>query len=192
MLLADAVISACIRRQDMETVTPFETENPSEDNHTAAVTGQQLRDAMGSFLTGVTIVTARSENGAPYGLTVNSFNSVSLDPPLVLWSLDLKNSRTDLFRTAKGFTVNIMAASSETLIRKFASADADRFNNTNWHWGISGQPVLDEALASLECRLWAEYPGGDHAIFVGEVIDIRHGQGIPAAYFNGRLSAFPD
>ena len=124
-------------------------------------------------------------------MTVNSFNSVSLDPPLVLWSLDLKNNRTDLFRTAKGFTVNIMPASSEPLIRKFAAADADRFTNTKWHWGVSQQPVLDEALASLECRLWAEYPGGDHAIFVGEVIDIRMGQGQPAAYFKGRLSAFP-
>ena len=176
----------------METVAPFETETQGDGTQTAAVAGQQLRDAMGSFLTGVTIVTARSEDGTPYGLTVNSFNSVSLDPPLVLWSLDLKNNRTDLFRSAKGFTVNIMPASSESLIRKFAAADADRFNDTIWHWGVSKQPVLDEALTSLECRLWAEYPGGDHAIFVGEVIDIRHGQGSPAAYFKGRLSAFPE
>ena len=176
----------------METVTPFEAEDRVDDNKLTPVSGQQLRDAMGAFLTGVTIVTARDQDGTPYGLTVNSFNSVSLDPPLVLWSLDLKNGRTDLFRAAEGFTVNIMPASCENLIRKFAMADEDRFEGTDWHWGKTQQPVLDDALASLECRLWAEYPGGDHAIFIGEVIHIRQGEGQPAAYFKGRLSAFSD
>ena len=151
-----------------------------------------LRTALGSFLTGVTIVTARNEQGEPYGLTVNSFNSVSLDPPLVLWSLDLGHDRADLFRKAGGFAVNVMGADSacDELIRKFSKSDADRFSGANWHSGVSGQPVLTDAIASLECRLWAEYPGGDHVIFIGEVLNISTRDGRPAAYFKGQLSAF--
>ena len=94
-------------------------------------------------LTGVTIVTARCDDGQPYGLTVNSFNSVSLDPPLVLWSLDNHHDKGDLFRNAGGFAVNIMPAGSDELIRKFAVNTADRFDGTAWHWGASGHPVLD-------------------------------------------------
>ena len=149
-----------------------------------------LREAMGSFLTGVTIVTARNEAGEPYGLTVNSFNSVSLDPPLVLWSLDLRNDKLDLFRNAGGFTVNIMQAEQDDLIWLFAKADTERFAQTQWHWGVSNQPVLDNTLVSLECRAWAEYDGGDHIIFVGEVLNINAAKGTPAAFFDGRLGAY--
>ena len=148
-----------------------------------------LRAAMGSFLTGVTIVTARNEQGEPYGLTVNSFNSVSLNPPLVLWSLDLRNDKLDLFRNAGGFTVNIMRADQEELIWLFARTESERFADTDWHWGVSGQPVLHNTLLSLECREWAEYPGGDHTIFVGEVVNINASEGAPAAFFNGQLGA---
>ena len=148
-----------------------------------------LRAALGSFLTGVTIVTARNEQGEPYGLTVNSFNSVSLNPPLVLWSLDLSNDKLDLFRNAGGFTVNVMRADQEDLIWRFARAETERFADTNWHWGVSGQPVLQNTLLSLECREWAEYPGGDHTIFVGEVVNIDASEGAPAAFFKGQLGA---
>ena len=143
----------------------------------------------GSVFAGVTIVTARNERGEPYGLTVNSFNSVSLNPPLVLWSLDLSNDKLDLFRNAGGFTVNIMRADQEELIWLFARAEADRFAKTDWHWGVSGQPVLHNTLLSLECREWAEYPGGDHTIFVGEVVNINASEGLPAAFFRGQLGA---
>ncbi len=149
-----------------------------------------LRTAMGSFLTGVTIVTARNERGDPYGLTVNSFNSVSLNPPLVLWSLDLRNDKLDLFRNAGGFTVNVMRADQEELIWLFARAETERFAGTDWHWGITGQPVLQNTLLSLECQEWAEYPGGDHAIFVGEVVNINASEGAPAAFFKGQLGAY--
>ena len=84
-----------------------------------------------------------------------------------------------------------MPAGCEELIRTFAAPDAERFANTAWHWGAFGQPVLDDAIASFECRLWAEYPGGDHAIFVGEVMDIATRDGEAAAYFKGRLGTYP-
>ena len=175
----------------METIAPVsENEEDAATAH-APVSATELRNAMGHFLTGVTIVTARGID-QPYGLTVNSFNSVSLNPPLVLWSLDLGHDRADLFRNAGGFTVNVMGADSacDELIRKFSKSDADRFSGANWHSGVSGQPVLTDAIASLECRLWAEYPGGDHVIFIGEVLNISTRDGRPAAYFKGQLSAF--
>lgn len=150
----------------------------------------ELRNAMGSFLTGVTIVTTRNDVGDPYGLTVNSFNSVSLDPPLVLWSLDHANDKLQLFRNSAGFVVNVMGADATDLIWRFAKAETDRFDKTDWHWGPSGQPVLDDAIVSFECRLWAEYPGGDHAIFVGEVLNIAQTDGTPAAFFKGKLGAY--
>lgn len=155
-----------------------------------AVEPLALRGAMGSFLTGVTIVTTRSETGEPYGLTVNSFNSVSLDPPLVLWSLDHATDKLDLFRNSAGFVVNVMAAASTDMIWRFAKTETDRFDNTDWEWGASNQPVLNDAIVSFECRLWAEYPGGDHAIFVGEVINIKQSTGAPAAFFKGKLGVY--
>ena len=175
----------------METVAPIDSKEDQDVEGPQPVAAADLRDAMSRFLTGVTIVTTRGFDGEPYGLTVNSFNSVSLDPPLVLWSLDLGHDKADLFRRSGGFTVNIMAGDSSDLIRRFAATDAERFSGTDWHWGQSGQPVLDSALASMECRMWAEYPGGDHVIFVGEVINIRIRDGQPAAYFKGQLSAYP-
>ena len=172
----------------METVIQAgDSGGPSENDGVSAL---DLRAAMGTFLTGVTIVTARCNDGQPYGLTVNSFNSVSLDPPLVLWSLDNHHDKGDLFRNAGGFAVNIMPAGSDELIRKFSVNTAERFDGTAWHWGASGHPVLDSALTSLECRLWAEYPGGDHSIFVGRVTAINTRDGQPAAFFKGQLSAF--
>lgn len=175
----------------METVAPIDSNEDQDADAPRPVAAAALRDAMSRFLTGVTIVTTKGVDGTPYGLTVNSFNSVSLDPPLVLWSLDLGHDRADVFRRAGGFTVNIMAGDSTDLIRRFAASDAERFSNANWHWGNAGQPVLDDALASMECRLWAEYPGGDHVIFVGEVINIRTRDGQPAAYYKGQLSIYP-
>ena len=172
----------------METVIQAGDSGGQSENYD--VSALDLRAAMGTFLTGVTIVTARCDDGQPYGLTVNSFNSVSLDPPLVLWSLDNHHDKGDLFRNAGGFAVNIMPAGSDALIHKFAVNDADRFVDTQWHWGTSGHPVLDTALTSLECRLWAEYPGGDHSIFVGKVTAINTRDGQPAAYYKGQLSAF--
>ena len=174
----------------MEPVVSVDAKSNDLSQAAASVTADRFRSAMGHFLTGVTIVTTRGESDMPYGLTVSSFNSVSLDPPLILWSLDLGNDRASLFRASAGFTVNVLPAGCEDLIRTFAAPDAERFANTAWHWGVTGQPVLDDAIASFECRLWAEYPGGDHAIFVGEVMDLATRDGEAAAYFKGRLGTY--
>ncbi|MDC3235090.1 flavin reductase family protein [Candidatus Puniceispirillum sp.] len=151
------------------------------------VASTDLRNVMGYYLTGVTVVTVTGPDEKPYGLTVTSFNSVSLSPPLILWSLDNRNDRLQMFKDARGFAVNIMAADQLTLCQKFAAADNDRFSNCNWHFGAYGQPLLENALANLECRPWAEYDGGDHTIFVGEVMSIKQKKGKAAAFFNGKL-----
>lgn len=151
------------------------------------VASADLRGVMRHYLTGVTIVTLTGPDKNPYGLTVSSFNSVSLTPPLILWSLDNRNDRLSLFQDTQGFAVNIMAADQLALCQKFATADNDRFSNCDWQFGPYGQPVLENALASLECRPWAEYDGGDHTIFVGEVMSIKQTRGKAAAFFNGKL-----
>ena len=151
------------------------------------VSSADLRNVMRYYLTGVTIVTLTGPDKKPYGLTVTSFNSVSLSPPLILWSLDNRNDKLPMFQNARGFAVNIMAADQLALCEKFAAADNDRFSNCDWCFGAYGQPLLENALANLECRPWAEYDGGDHTIFVGEVMSIRQNKGNAAAFFVGKL-----
>ena len=150
------------------------------------VASADLRNVMGYYLTGITIVTINGTDKKPYGLTVTSFNSVSLSPPLILWSLDNRNDKLSLFQNARGFAVNIMAAEQLDLCKKFAAADNDRFLNCDWRLA---RLVTDSenALANLECRPWAEYDGGDHTIFVGEVMSIKQNEGKAAAFFNGKL-----
>ena len=161
----------------------------SADTTKPPVDGANLRRAMGRFLTGVTIITVCDAALCPYGLTVNSFNSVSLTPPLVLWSLDKRNLELQTFKKASGFAVNIMSAEQVDLCYRFAAAD-DRFTGCNWHIGNFGQPVLDDALVSMECRHWAEYDGGDHVIFVGEVLSIVEKNGAPLAFFEGKFGRY--
>ena len=160
------------------------------DSPNQPVSVAELRDVMGCYLTGVTIVTVAGINKIPYGLTVNSFNSVSLSPPLVLWSLDKRNDKLPLFRNSKGFAVNIMSAEQLALCQKFAAAENDRFADCDWCFGPFGQPVLAQSLASLECKPWAEYDGGDHTIFVGEVMSIKQAKGKAAAFYKGKLGHY--
>lgn len=150
-----------------------------------------LRDVLSHYLTGVTIVTVTKPDGTPYGLTVNSFNSVSLVPPLILWSLDNKNSHLKLFQNTTGFAINIMGADQAHLCKRFAGQESNRFATIDWTFGISGQPLINDALAHLECRPWQSYPGGDHTILVGEVLSARYLSDRPAAaFFKGQLGKY--
>ncbi|ADE38676.1 flavin reductase family protein [Candidatus Puniceispirillum marinum] len=160
------------------------------ENNSTIVEPLEMRNAMGKFLTGVTIVTIIQTDGTPYGLTVNSFNSVSLDPPLVLWSLDNRNGNLQAFRDADGFVVNVMASAQADLCGRFASQTPNRFDGVDWERGVSGHPVLNGCLASFDCRHWTEYEGGDHTIFIGEVVSIKQQEGTPAAYFSGKLGHY--
>ena len=145
-----------------------------------------FRDALGSFVTGVTIVTTRDENGQPFGLTANSFNSVSLDPPMVLWSLSLESGTLPIFRDADHWAVHVLAADQQTMSDRFAQPGRAKFDGLDLRDGPEGAPLLDGYAARFGCRARFEYEGGDHAIFLGEVVDFDRRDAEPLIYHGGR------
>ena len=147
------------------------------------------RRALAQFATGVTIVTTRAAHGTPTGLTVNSFNSVSLEPPLVLWSLALKASSLDAFRACRYYAVNVLAAGQLDAAKTFADSKADRFAKVAWRNGPFDMPVVDGAVASLIVSNRSQYLEGDHVIFVGEVVTYEAPGGPPLVFHDGRYIA---
>lgn len=129
-----------------------------------------LRAALGRFATGVTIITCRGADGAPVGLTANSFASLSLDPPLVLWSLRQASGSLAAFQAAAHFAVNVLAETQVDLSRRFASASTDKFGDGVWAEGHGGAPVLTGCAAVFECRTESCQPVGDHVLFIGRVL----------------------
>ena len=125
--------------------------HPSEGVSKIAVDPALLRRALGSFVTGVTVVTTRNGGGKPIGLTVNSFNAVSLEPPLVLWSLSLRAASFDAFVQASHFAVNVLAADQAALSETFAKTGGDKFANVAWASGIEDMPLLEGVAASFTC-----------------------------------------
>lgn len=143
----------------------------------------RFRQTLGYFASGVTVVTTE-QGGRLYGVTVSSFSSLSLRPPLILVCLDQRSSSHASISQAGGFVVNILERHQEHLSRRFAAPDVeDKFAGVAWHTGMLGLPILDGALAVIECRLHATLPGGDHTIFVGEVADMAVSEGSPLLYF---------
>src|SRR3569623_404748 len=130
----------------------------------------EFRKALGSFATGVTIITTRGADGSPIGLTVNSFNSVSLNPPLVLWSLAATSLSLTIFRAASHWAVHVLASDQESLSGRFARRGEDKFSGRTIEEGAGGVPLLTGCAARFECRTAFQYEGGDHVIFVGEVL----------------------
>ena len=128
-----------------------------------------FRDALGSFTTGIAVVTACAPDGSFVGLTVNSFNSVSLDPPLVLWSLDLGSPSLEAFRSASHYAVNILGADQEAVSQRFATRLEDKFGDLELCLGAGSAPLLHGCCAWFECANETQYPGGDHLIFLGRV-----------------------
>jgi len=133
----------------------------------------RLRQAFGHFATGVTIVTARDAGGAPVGVTVSSFNTVSLSPPLVLWSLGRRALSFPVFAEAPAFAVHVLAAGERALAERFACAGTDKFAGVALGEGGEGVPLIDAVGTVFECRTVFRYDGGDHLILVGEVTDMR-------------------
>ena len=147
-----------------------------------------FREALGSFATGVTIATTRDADGAPVGVTASSFNSVSLDPPLVLWSLARDSRSHDAFATSGHFAVHVLAAGQEALSDRFARSGADKFAGTDWREGALGSPLFAEYAALFQCRTRHQYEGGDHAIFVGEVVAHEAREAAPLLFHAGRYA----
>lgn len=133
------------------------------------IDGGAFRSALGSFVTGITVVTALDARERPFGLTVNSFNSVSLDPPLVLFSLGRQTHVFWDLLKAQHFAVNVLASDQQPLSERFAAPVADRFAGLAWRSGRWGAPLIKGCVANLECAVEHTYQGGDHVIFVGRV-----------------------
>lgn len=151
---------------------------------------QEFRAALGMFATGVTIVTARTASGDLVGLTANSFNSVSLIPPLVLWSLSKSAASMDAFRAGSHYGISILSADQQGLAMQFATQGVDRFKGVSFDLGASGVPLIHGAVATFECFNRSRYEEGDHVIFVGEVEQCQHEPGAsPLLYHGGKFYA---
>lgn len=154
---------------------------PVSEHLRADFDSRHLRDALGTFATGVTVITTLDAQGAPVGLTISSFSPVSLNPPLVLWSLVNTAASRDAFLHNRRFAINVLAADQQALALQFASRSLDRFEGVSVEFGTAGLPLLTGALAWFECRRYAEHVAGDHTIFIGEVEQVGF-QGLsPAA-----------
>jgi len=151
----------------------------------AAALQREFRNALGSFATGVTIATTMDAAGQPVGVTASSFNSVSLEPPLVLWSLAKKSLSCDTFCESGHFAVHVLAASQEDLSNRFARSGEDKFNGIEWREGALGSPVFDQHAALFQCKTRHLYEGGDHVILVGEVIDFETRDEAPLLFHAG-------
>lgn len=147
---------------------------------------RDFRNALGTFGTGVTIVTTRAPDGRPYGMTANSFSAVSLDPPLVLWSLALKSPSAPLFRAAQHFGVSVLALDQLHLSRHFARSAEDKFVGIDTVDGAGGVPLIGGAASTFECRSEYRYFGGDHQIIVGRVERYTYDRRATLLFCHGR------
>ena len=153
---------------------------------------RELRNALGMFATGVTVVTTVNADARPIGLTCNSFSSVSLKPPLVLWSLSLYSPRLQAFLRAPYFAINILAAEQEALSRRFSTPMADRFAELEWSAGEGGIPLIKGSAAQLECRNETRHYSGDHVVLIGQVLKFTYRDAEPLVFVRGRYRELAD
>lgn len=153
-----------------------------------------FRRSLGRFTTGICIAATSRSDGTPTGLTINSFNSVSLDPPLVLWSVGRHTASCDDFLKAEHFTISVLSSQQLSVSNRFARP-GDKFADVHWFAGETGIPIISDAIASFECETTHQYEGGDHVILVGRVLHHKSGEGDPLLYSDGRyglVQTYPD
>jgi flavin reductase (DIM6/NTAB) family NADH-FMN oxidoreductase RutF len=156
----------------------------------SSIDPRDFRNALGTYGTGVTIITATAADGKPYGITCNSFASVSLNPPLVLWSLGVYSSSLTVFQNASHFTVHVLGTSQQALANKFAKSSEDKFAGVDWTPGLGNAPVLAESVANFQCRSVNRYYGGDHVIFLGAVEAYAYNANEPLLFARGTYGRF--
>ncbi|NBB61516.1 flavin reductase [Pseudomonas sp. ODNR1LW] len=166
----------------------LERQAPREALHyQAGSDARTLRDALGCFATGVTVVTTLDEAGQPVGLTANSFSSVSLDPPLILFCLARSSSNLERFQRAEHFAINVLHIGQQPMSGAFARSSAERFDGVAWETWDTGAPILSGSLASFECATHQVVEAGDHLVFIGRVTRARfEPRRDPLLYFRGR------
>jgi len=151
---------------------------------------QEFRDTLARFATGITIITARWRDDAFVGFTANSFNSVSLDPPLVTWSLARRSRSLAAFEAVERYAVNVLAHDQIELARRFSRPHADRFAGVSFRTGHAAAPLIDGCVAWLECRHHALHPAGDHMLFIGHVETCTHREIEALVWHAGRFHLF--
>lgn len=152
---------------------------------TQAIDPRELRKALGTFMTGVTVITTVDADGHPRGFTANSFTSVSLEPPLVLACIDHKALSYPVYAETEHFAVNVLADEQREVSGTFAGKASDKFSHVNWHHGVTGSPLIDGSLAWVDCRVYKRVEAGDHLILIGEVKDFHYTPANPLGYFRG-------
>lgn len=152
---------------------------------------QYLRHVMGHFATGVTVITTQDKNAIPFGLTANAFTSLSLDPPLALICVDKKAQCYSCFDESKMFAINMLHEEQEELSRRFATKGADKFAGIGWHRSKNGFVLIDRAIGHIECRIVERHDGGDHTIYVGEIVGAAVAEGRPLLFFKGKYHRLP-
>jgi flavin reductase (DIM6/NTAB) family NADH-FMN oxidoreductase RutF len=155
--------------------------------------GREFRNALGCFATGVTIITTVTSVGEPIGITANSVNSVSLEPPLVVFSLDRKAYSLGVFQESRVFAINVLSEEQKDLSSAFARAGHPKWDGVKFEIWDTGSPILEGTLASFDCRLHAVHDGGDHLVFIGNVLRMRtQPEGRPLLYFRGKYMKIGD
>jgi flavin reductase (DIM6/NTAB) family NADH-FMN oxidoreductase RutF len=149
-------------------------------------TDREFRDALAQFATGVTVICALGPEGRFVGFTANSFNSVSLEPPLVLWSLRRRAADLAHFERAERYAINVLAHDQVELARRFSRPHADRFDGVAYRVGAAGVPLIDGCVATFECRQHARYLAGDHVLFIGEVETCTRAKGRGLVFHHSR------
>lgn len=150
-----------------------------------------FKQIMSQYPTGVTIVTTLDGEGKAAGLTVNSFASVSLDPLLVLWSIDKRVSSLAQFLNAEKFAIHTLASDQGDACWAFAGKDEDRFSKVNWRVSENGLPIIDGTLGTMECKMVQQIDAGDHYILLGQVIDLAVQEKDPLLFFNRNIGSIP-
>jgi flavin reductase (DIM6/NTAB) family NADH-FMN oxidoreductase RutF len=152
------------------------------------MSNKNLRNVLSKFATGVTIVSTVDHDGKLVGMTANSFTSVSLDPPLVLWSIGINQPSYDIFLKAKGYSVSILSKDQKDICNLFSSSIDNKFNSVDYVLSDNGFPIIKKSLAWFDCLKWNNYPGGDHQILVGEVKNFCSNENDPLIFWNGSLA----
>src|SRR5690625_1595248 len=150
-----------------------------------------FRQALGNYPTGVTVVTGMNEDGDPIGLTVNSFASVSVDPLLILWSVDENVSTYETFKKIDKFAVNILAEDQRDVAITFSTKEEERFQNSDWELSEHGLPILSNVIATLQCETYETVEVGDHTTLFGKVIGVSASDRAPLLYHKRNIGPLP-
>lgn len=151
-----------------------------------------FRRTLGCFATGVTVITVLDGEGKPRGLTANAFSSLSLDPPQILVCIDHRADTYPVISRATAFTVNVLAEEQREISQRFAGKGENKFDGIAHHTGDNGAPILDGALAVIECLVEQTHEAGDHTVFIGSVERVDHGPGKPLLFFRGNYASLPE